>query len=174
MASATMWVPFRRGRVPCAKSALRHRRLRAEQLVLGVSERPTPREETQAFGGFDAEAAAPAGHHVDHQLRVLPRLELRSGDPHRNPVPDIEDGEQDVAVADEEFAVGVAHRRRPVAASAGLVEYQRAVALLQFRQQVRCGPRDQRPRWGLLSLPSRRKLPISPRFWGFASARAGG
>ena len=46
------------------------------------------------------------------------------------PSPDVEDRQQDVTVADEEVPVGVAHRRRPVAAAAGLVKHQRAVAVL--------------------------------------------
>ena len=49
--------------------------------------------------------------------------------------------EQDVAVADDEVAVRVAHRRRPVAAAAGLVEHQRAVAVLQSCAAARRPPR---------------------------------
>ncbi len=57
------------------------------------------------------------------------------------PSPDVQDRQQDVAIADDELAVGVAHRRGTVAASAGLVEHQRAVPFLQPTSAVRRRPR---------------------------------
>jgi hypothetical protein len=60
--------------------------------------------------------------------------------------PDVEDAQQHVAVADQKLAVGVAHRRRPVAAAAGLVEHQRTVPALQPPQQLGGGLGDQRAR----------------------------
>ena len=89
-----------------------HRRMLPKQLVLGVGERSAAGQEAHAFWRFDAEATAPPRHDVDHQLRVFPRIELRSGDPDgHSAVTDVEDCEQDVTVADDELAVRVAHRR---------------------------------------------------------------
>ena len=75
------------------------------------------------------------------------------------PFTDVEDSKQNVAVTDEELAVRVTHRRRPVAASAGLVEHQRTVPVLQSPQQIGSGLGDQRASGCSLaqfSLPIRR------------------
>ncbi|EUA93651.1 hypothetical protein I551_9095 [Mycobacterium ulcerans str. Harvey] len=54
---------------------------------------------------------------------MLPRLILRTGDPHRDAfcpglLADIKRPEQYVAITDEEVAARVTHRRGPVAAAA--------------------------------------------------------
>src|SRR5947209_12961375 len=98
--------------------------------VLGLREDPSAGQEPLTFGRFQAEPAAAAGDHVDDELGVLPRLKLRPRDPYRHPVgSDVEHAEQHVAVTDDEVAIGVAHRRRPVTAATGLMNHQRAVLL---------------------------------------------
>ena len=63
-----------------------HRRMVRQQLILGVGEGAAAAQKPHALGRLEAEAAAATGHHVDDQLGVFPRLELRAGDPHRHAV----------------------------------------------------------------------------------------
>jgi hypothetical protein len=78
-----------------------------------------------------------ARHHIDDQLGVLPGLILRTRDPDRHAaVAHVEHAEHDIAVTDEEVPERVAHRRRPVAAAAGLVEHHRTMAVLQSSQHL--------------------------------------
>ena len=79
-----MCVPVVGGRAPRANSAPVTAACSLQQPILVVAERASARQEAHPFGGFDAEAATPAGDHIDDQLRVLPRLELRPGDPYRH------------------------------------------------------------------------------------------
>ena len=66
-----------------------------QQLVLGVGEGPSSRQESHAFRRFQTEAATSSRDDVDQQLRVLPQVELGTGNPHRSTV---EDTEQYVSV----------------------------------------------------------------------------
>src|SRR6185312_1251193 len=119
------------------------RGLAFERFELCGGEGSPTRQEPHALGRLHGEAAAASGDRVDDELRVLPRIELRPGNPHRRA---FDDAQQHVAVADDELAVGVTHRRRPVTAPAGLMKHQRAVAISQTIQQPGSRHRDEHPR----------------------------
>ena len=121
------------------------RRVLRQQLKFGSGEGAAAAEEPDTVGGFQAESSTPARDDVDHQLGVLPGLELRTGDPHRRAD---EYPEEHVTVSDDELTIRVAHRRRAVAAPAGLVEHHGSVPVLQRSQQVRGCRSDERARWG--------------------------
>ena len=130
------------GRAPCSHcSPTRGGPPRGRDLVRG--EGPGAAEEPQALRRLQAEPGAAARDHVEHQLGVLPHLELGTRDPHRHAVdavgqrvralsgtePEIEEPDQYVTITDDGFPCGVTHRRRAVAASAGLVHHQWAVCI---------------------------------------------
>ncbi|GAB0103892.1 hypothetical protein JMUB6875_28660 [Nocardia sp. JMUB6875] len=81
---------------------------------------------------------------------MTPGVELGARDPHLDsvfrvgqrergvacPEPEIQYAEQDVAVADDEFACGITHRGGPVAAAAGLVEHEGAVRIAEATEEI--------------------------------------
>src|SRR5664279_3911856 len=89
----------------------------AESCRLGIGEQAGPDEEAHALRRLDREAAAPPGHHIDGQVRVLPVFVLAHRHPERDRAieADVEIGQADIGVAGDELAVGETHRRRLVA-----------------------------------------------------------
>src|SRR5699024_5611317 len=91
---------------------------------------------------FEAEARTAPVDDVDREVRVLPVLELLHGHPELDltapPVPERhgEGAQEDVSVPGEEVPRRVAHGRRAVAASAGLMEHHGPVAVDEADEQV--------------------------------------
>ena len=119
-------------------------------------------EETDTERCLERESAAPARHHVDDQLGVLPDLELQGADVER----DAEDvSEQDVAGTNSELAARITHRGAAVAAAPRLVKEQGAV--LRF-EPAKHGLRflgDQHP-WNQVQVVLMRRTQKKPSFLG--------
>src|ERR1019366_6928124 len=104
---------------PRAYASARDRR---EARGLVVREQPRARQKAQPAAVFEREHAALAVHDIDDELRVLPVIELRRAHEERRAA---DFAELHVVVTDEKLGCRIAHRRRAVAAAAGLVKHDR-------------------------------------------------
>src|SRR5262249_23816988 len=93
-----------------------------EGISLFIGEHAASCEEPQAFRRLEREAVATPRNDIDDELGVLPIVELVGIhiDVAAADLPEL-----NVVAADAEFAGRIAHRRRTVAAPAGLMEHQR-------------------------------------------------
>ena len=111
----------------------------AEKLEgLGVTKEARTDDESHALWGFERESSAATRHDVDGDVRVLPILELFERDPNLDRFGNFGDeklAQQHVSAAHSEFAGGVAHRCRAIAAAARLMEEQIAVDRAQLADQ---------------------------------------
>src|SRR5262249_32099051 len=92
-----------------------------EGISLFIGEHAASREEPKAFRRLEGEAVATPRNDIDDELGVLPIVELVGIhiDVAAADLPEL-----NVVAADAEFAGRIAHRRRTVAAPAGLMEHQ--------------------------------------------------
>src|SRR5262245_16043929 len=111
-----------------------------EGISLFIGEHAASREEPQAFRRLEREAVATPRNDIDDELGVLPIVELVGIhiDVAAADLPEL-----NVVAADAEFAGRIAHRRRTVAAPAGLMEHQWPMLGPQFlnkgQSQRGCG-----------------------------------
>ena len=97
--------------------------------VFVVGEDAGSDEEAEAFGAFEGEHAAAAGYHVHSELGVFPVFELAAAHIKWRVA---NFAQPDVIIPQQELAARKAHRRAAVAAAAGLMKHQIAVARLEL------------------------------------------
>ena len=93
-------------------------------------------QEPDAFGCFHRKSGAAPGHDVEREVGVLPQLVLIATHVEARAV-DLAD--LDVARAELELALDIAHRRAAIAAAARLMKHQRAVLRTQARDPFERG-----------------------------------